>query len=396
MLEYACKISRFDWSSRSPVYHDETKYPNTTMCGYFLNASSEFPVFMSGYSTTAPSRSDNESQAEALLLRTLPLVKLVPDHQTLWGGSIHFKNVRNPLVDVIIVASDNAGNVFQNKVPVAHECVLSWCTKKIRSSYSFATYNEEILSTFINSTAGPDPWTSLPLPNSSTDVYYNEDIVITSESSEKTYGMSNATHFHVWSTFLDIFPAFLTTANASEEPSLKYKTWSVLDSKPFTRKLKFNPWLSSNNVTRHFERMASSMTNLVRSSDSRESIVGSAYNKETFVHVQWAWLTFPFALLVLTLIFLVGTMRKTSKGADETGPGVWKTSAMPSLMYSLPKDLQTKIQTKSHDGENSEPAGKNIKLRLHPKKGWRVSGHPLSPVSPVIVFRSNQPPPGWI
>ncbi|KAF1952535.1 hypothetical protein CC80DRAFT_596616 [Byssothecium circinans] len=116
------------------------------------------------------------------------------------------------------------------------------------------------------------------------------------------------------------------------------------------------------------ERLSTSLTNAIRSSSSREVVRGTAFSLETYVHVQWEWLIFPCILLVLTLVFLVATMVKTSKGAGESGPDIWKTSAMPSLVYSLPKEMQQQFNSSMQmtNGKGEEGTGKSIRLRLHP------------------------------
>lgn len=133
------------------------------------------------------------------------------------------------------------------------------------------------------------------------------------------------------------------------------------------------------------------MTNAMRSNiESITTVPGLAYNKKQFVLVRWEWLTFPLALLVLILGFLIATVIRTSRdGQDDMG--VWKTSAMPTLIYSLPQDVQQNLKGPDTSSGNM----KKVKIRLLPSKGWRVSCHTMT--SPTIAQRSNhQLPPGWI
>ncbi|CAN9085882.1 unnamed protein product [Alternaria alternata] len=182
--------------------------------------------------------------------------------------------------------------------------------------------------------------------------------------------------FQIMVIWDDFFPASYTAANMDQKPKLRFKNYPI---GPSTRFLDFNPWMAPNNVTHHMQRLASALTNVIRSNpQSHELLVGEAYNEEKFIYINWSWLIFPILLLVLSLVFLVATIFKTSKDTDT---GIWKTSAIPALIYSLPKDLQPGLAT------SVTSRSKKVRIRLMPKQGWRVSGQ-VQPVSTA--------PPGFI
>lgn len=409
LLTFGCFNTTFDWVANQtgfPGFQDNTT--SGEMCGYFLNAtndgsSKQSPVLMSGYAIDAFGK-----PGEALLTRLLPLTTN-PDRKALYGGSINFKHVRNPIIDALIVgAVSGPASVYGNIRPVAHECVVSWCVKTIRSSYYLATYKEEVTNTFINTTDGPFPWAVTTITKSpglnSTDMWYllNSNVSITAPLDGKTaswYGVTNDTAFATTFTFDDIFPSFITTANISAKPFMRYK---VAQRGPLLRDLSTNPWVS-NNITHHMERLATALTNVIRSSNSNEMVSGDAYDRENYVFVRWIWLALPLGLLLLTLIFLVATIRKTSKEREQIG--IWKTSALATLLYGLPDHYQERIANRTSLGTPRAKA-KKLKVKLLPTKGWRVSGGMISPVTPnpsiphpvVIhpVHPSSQAPPGWI
>jgi hypothetical protein len=124
-----------------------------------------------------------------------------------------------------------------------------------------------------------------------------------------TYKLDNITQANALFCFDDFFPSFYTAANLSAVLRLRYKAYR---DGSYIRKLKFNPWQYPNNVTRHMKRLAKAMTNVVRSSDSKTMLDGHAYQRESYISIQWEWLAFPLALLGLSLIFLVSTIIKTS------------------------------------------------------------------------------------
>jgi hypothetical protein len=123
----------------------------------------------------------------------------------------------------------------------------------------------------------------------------------------------------------------------------------------------------------------------MRSSPSSTMLAGKAYSVETYVAVHWSWLAFPFILLFLGLIFLVATILKTSK---EGAVGIWKTSAMPSLIYGLPQEVQASLQQDDHVRRKR---ARKITIRLLPERGWRLSRQLVASHTPVRRSRIDEP-----
>jgi hypothetical protein len=388
LLNFTCMLTRIDWTS--DLNATISSYPNATVCGHFLNVTSEEPVLMAGYMVDDA----GDLVGDALLMRTLPLVTN-PLRESFWGGSINFKNLRNPIVDVLISSTLGLSHVYSNEPPTIHECVLSWCVKTMESSYTFGTYFENITHTFMNDTNEGSPWiTELDPVDSGTWTDYIENVTINALStgqnfSEYGWGINNSTMINTVMVFDRIFPAFTTAANNTVAPLLRWRTGSLTEVR--TRKLDFNPWLLPKDIANHLQRMTIAMTNSIRSSSSNEMIAGAAWAAETMISVHWEWLAFPLLLLVFSLVFLVATMIKTSK---DTSTGIWKTSAMPTLIYSLPKETQSQF-TSSSAFTKAEYNNK-VRIRLSMKTGWRVSGqNPLSR-SPQLPRPAHQAPDGWI
>ncbi|CAN9166812.1 unnamed protein product [Alternaria alternata] len=325
---------------------------------------------------------------EALLMRTVPLSDFWTRDPYYGSGSVLFKNIRYPIYDGLIAsAAGGLDSVLRHEPPVVHECVLSWCVQRMRSSYEWGIYSETILSTHLNVKTEPTPWPWIVTKlKTGTDFVYAPNITLevpapappgsTTPGANITYSIWNETAFKVNAIWDDFFPAYYTTNDSTQQPVLRFRNYEF---GPSTRFLDFNPWLAPNNVTHHMERLASAMTNVMRSNrDSNEMIPGRAYNMEKFIYINWLWLIFPILLLVLSLVFLVATIVKTSKDTDT---GIWKTSAMPALIYSLPKDLQQGLAT------SATSRSKKVRIRLMPKQGWRVSGQ---------VQPASTAPPGFI
>lgn len=387
---------KMDWILNSTGPKTEATWPNGTACGYFLNATSSNPVLMSGY--RVPDDASNTTFGEILLMRTLPLVKN-PSREPLYGGSINFKDTNHRLLDALIVSSadGSAQALYRKEKPIAHECMLSWCIKELRSSFSFGFYEETTETVFFNTTKTPYPWNTTYYPEVKvTDTDYFNNITLYPPGTEQAglgWGLSNNTVLDFVLLLDEIFPSMITMANAHAKPFMKIRT--SFNDKVMYRDVRFSPWLAPNNVSNHMQRIATALTNVIRSdSSSNEYIAGKALASETFVQVQWSWLAFPLAMICLCFTFLVATMVKTSgDGIDEYG--AWKTSAMPTLIYGLPQEARKDLTAGSTWRREESGGAKRVKIRLTPTQGWRVSGHDYK--SPTVYNRSGPKAPlGWI
>lgn len=385
-LTFGCLSTRVDWIRNLTGVNSQQKYPNGTQCGYFLNITSEMPVLMSGYLVeSVESEAGKADAGEALLMRVLPLITN-PTRRPLYGeGSINFKHIQNKLQDGIFTSIPDGlvENVYKNITPVVHECMLAWCVKRFNSSYYWANYEEEVIDTFLNDT-GSYPFVFTNSTDSAVKYSGNSTISVTSGNGTVAYGVSNLTSIRAINVFDDIFPSFYTAKNASDEPLLRYQTNGLA---PRLRTMEIVPWASPNNVTRHMERLAVALTNAIRSTPSKELVLGQAFSIERYVAVRWEWLTLPVGLLLSSFIFLAATIY-SSAGQE----GVWKTSAIATLIYGLPDDMQKKIRSSTQTGTPRSRA-KELKVKLQ-SKGWRVSGGLLSPMTPRRI--RSRPPSGWI
>lgn len=411
MLEFGCHETKLDWITTANSFDP---YENGTMCGWFFNATSPNPILMSGYQVNPLT---NEPIGQVLTTRLLPLTTNI-SRRPLFGRSIKFKGHRLPLTDFVVVTPPDGleiekvlASVFRHERPWATECVVLWCVKTIESSYHHAEYTEKITDYFINKTVGPDPWVQIKVEHPLEDrpdavqYIYFQDIILSPDAKNEslTYGASNDTAFNILTIFDTYLPSMETVnINGSNEfalqvkhkdpssspdvstPVMKYRTRF---KSPYERVFYNNPWRAPRNITKHMEDLATTMTNIIRMI-SKDNVTGRAYSEETYVEVRWPWLSLPVGLLLMTFIFLVATIMRTSKEKDNVG--VWKTSAIATLLYGLPDNLQRKIASQA-DGTPRAKA-KELNVRMLPTEGWRASGL-LSPSPPVQNSADRPLPP---
>lgn len=379
-LTFRCAKGTLDWVQAPTLGkgpRDPISYPNGSSCGWWLNA--EEPLLMTGYNIDV----DTPHSDEALLMRAQPLYDL-GSRLFMPGYTAKLNNSRNPLAHVVIVSNIDVDRVRQNATPIANECVISWAAIDMLSTYSEGGYVENITRVLVNNTVASSPWLSNELFDENDvpigfDYSYREDVVVASPSGN-VYQVDNRTHTLAVSIFDDMFPSVYTLINSTHmaDAMLRYKQYLSLSATYRTRNVTYNPFLYAN-ISTHLDHMTNAMTNAMRSASSdTESVLGQAFDLESFVDVRWPWLSLPLGLLAFTGIFLLATIFRSSKEKDHVG--VWKTSAIATLLYGLPDDMSKKMTSSKAHGTPRMKA-KEVKVKWIPTRGWRFSGVSISPTS---------------
>ncbi|CAG8134534.1 unnamed protein product [Penicillium nalgiovense] len=112
----------------------------------------------------------------------------------------------------------------------------------------------------------------------------------------------------------------------------------------------------SNNITESFSRMATSMTDNIRSGIGQTKVDGRAYQTETFIHVRWLWAILPIVTVILSLSLFTATVI-VSRGQ----PVLWKSSVFPLLMGLLQIAPEHEITNIRHLGQ-IQSMSKEIKI----------------------------------
>lgn len=250
-------------------------------------------------------------------------------------------------------------------------------------------YTENVTDTVFNKTLGRDPWTTFVEMDGNETLgmfyEYTENVTIVGNSGFE-YTISNETHTNILSIFDDIFPSTYTVTNTTDmkRAELRFQQYKTAGYR--SRNEDYNPFLYDN-ITSHLDNMASDLTNIIRSAKSSiEMIPGPASDLVSVVEVRWEWLSFPLSLLSFSFVFLVATIIQSSMAQDV---GVWKTSAIATLLYGLPDGVREKVMSAKDKGTPRANA-KRTKVKWLPGVGWRLSG--ASVFSPSSL-RSRRTPP---
>jgi hypothetical protein len=95
-------------------------------------------------------------------------------------------------------------------------------------------------------------------------------------------------------------------------------------------------------VAQTFENVSISLTNYMRQngiSNFSVPAIGIATQDRTCVAIRWAWLTYPAALVALTLLFFVLMVLQTwpspTSAKGQNNPGIFKSNPLPLLYHGL-------------------------------------------------------------
>ena len=318
LLTLACLEESGEWRRNATV--NGTEPSRTLSCGYFLNATSENPILMSGYAVNTSNIPN--SADEILLMRNFNLHDVNVD-QIYWGGSLNYQEPGFPLVDFIQVVSPDAASVLDNKPPVARECAIRWCTQRVVASYEEGHYTEQILSEGFDTSP---PFDALDITDDMVFTYY-KNISISPDGSDLVFSVSNETILPTIFMFQNYFPAYLTTVNETDLPLFRTHNVVDLDSKywPYP----YNPFVGDASGQDYIKNMTRTITNNIRmNSHSSEFFMGSG-GMETYIKVRWEWIALPLALVLLTLVLLLSVILSSRKDGSI---GIWKSSVLAALV----------------------------------------------------------------
>jgi hypothetical protein len=356
LLQFGCMEEDGYWRSgfnySQPAGNNETFHS----CGYFFNATSTDPMLMTGYATN--SSLNNSTAGEALISRLLNF-RDPRTERPYWDHSLNYKHIPAPIINFATVSVADASAAYSNKTPIAHECVIHWCTKTISARYVNGKYSERVLSTFTNQTMIPNP---LVLDGGPATYDFFTNITIEPPGQDETFTVVNDTALQTIFTFDVITPLYLTQSNISADPMLR--TYNDMNTTNRARSLKYtsNHW-ASDDIPQYIADLTTTMTNVIRAYPGSSEMVYGTGILESYVHISWGWFALPVTLLLSTLVFLLRTIVQSRK----EDIGIFKTSSLAILANGLDDTTRTALESGTLLGlyENAY----NVRVALRAEKG---------------------------
>ena len=248
--------------------------------------------------------------------------------------------------------------------PVARRCTLSFCAKEFVSSIEPGrNLNETFISTkalrfenctrkwyegisFLTYTSWLEPCVGVKETTITSPAVFNSDKVSTGTTLYKIGRDSLNTLLEKLQTS---FPY---------SPSLYGHTAEAAGTAPPTLVGDALQYLHESNIELMFDNIADSLTNWIRASSNGTSSIGDAWEQRAYVHVSWAWLALPAAIVALTTVFLVASIIFSL----EKSQLVWKSSALALLFHRLQGWGEMELNKRTQ--KDMEEAAKDWRVHL--------------------------------
>jgi len=216
---------------------------------------------------------------------------------------------------VVQFSSLNSKPMDKSDAAVAWECALYYCVNTFTASVTDGEFSQAIHETWRNDSASY---------SHASDLIYNPpdsiiDIATNSSFFKVAYLAAKALNSFTSETF--------TGSGGIKSPS-----YGSAFSSDVIHALYY-----ASNYSHRMDNLAASMTNNIRKQNDSESspFEGETYKIESYVHVQWAWLTYPLVLLLASLLCLFGTILDSARRKIL----VWKSSNLALLFHGQGLDL---------------------------------------------------------
>ncbi|KAL4886121.1 hypothetical protein BJY04DRAFT_213656 [Aspergillus karnatakaensis] len=169
-------------------------------------------------------------------------------------------------------------------------------------------------------------------------------------------------------------------SNSPADSRFEICTWTPLDDYPFVGRREQAYTKSTNNgwtrVDRNsrweiggthrivqtglepfMEKLAASLSALAME-DSDATVSGTVYDTEVYVEVQWLWIVFPGALVLLANLFLAVTILLNRRGRMP----LWKSSTLALLYHGLERIEQDERWYETASGMEQKASGVDVRL----------------------------------
>jgi len=213
------------------------------------------------------------------------------------------------------------GNYF-NTLPTTHQCAIYFCV----NTYEVTVENNNATTTVVSSWTSEygTPTVGAALEPGGMDGTQNAVL----QPPRDDIGESNNTYTIAAGTLANLQAWLIMTLSGSMNTSFSEVLAPVWAGDEMVVLDQTTDWSFL------MAALARAMTSYIRDpQQSKEAncVYGTATRDETFVQVQWHWLTLPTALVGMSILFLGGTMLKNESKHALT----WKSSSLALLFHGL-------------------------------------------------------------
>ncbi len=198
----------------------------------------------------------------------------------------------------------------------AWECVLSYCVNVYSANVHDGNFEESVTRSWLNNSASLDQ---------GSDLIYRPPTFITNTTGSES-------EFRVADLAARAMNSFMSETFTGSGGINSSRSGSAFSSDVI------QALYTAENYSSTIQNLAQAMAkNIRRQNDSGLSpFSGIAYQGETYVHVRWAWFSYPVAIIVLTIILLAGVIIENAQGQLR----VWGASNIALLFHGQGLSLE--------------------------------------------------------
>jgi hypothetical protein len=254
---------------------------------------------------------------------------------------------------------------WEDAKPTATECALYLCANAYESKSEDNIMKERILGSWANKVPGsygidPNPWNAASansvgwvkiLGSNLYDPWVKRtDLQLVIPPSESEHlPQSVRREFNVSHTFIysvidylleytkgELASLYMSSALGREGPPDESLNMLSYPSQALDMPAILDVLWDSTNLTITFDNVARSVTNYIRNSSKDRRHQGELKKWVLHTHVNWAYLTYPIAMLVAGIAYTILTILESTR----LHMPVWKESALPTLLHGFDNDTQ--------------------------------------------------------
>ncbi len=221
----------------------------------------------------------------------------------------------------------------------AMECAMWYCVNTYTATVVDGKLTQDLLSSWRNDSA---------LPSQSSDLIYHPPASFTNTTAQ--FSVFRVTHLAAKS--MNRFMSELFTGSGGVNSSGSAFTSDIIQA-----------LYNTDQLSKLVDNLAISMTNNIRQqneSNFTRDWRGTAWKSETYVHVRWAWFSFPAALVLLSLALLTGTIIETRY----RNIMIWKSNNLALLFHGRGLKLDTLDDTPVNKLSQMTEKAKGISVEL--------------------------------
>ena len=209
----------------------------------------------------------------------------------------------------------------------AHECALWFCVQAHYANVSFGVTEHKVTAHWNQAQKAEDFYDTLNLTN------IPEEFKVTPGVK---YSVAERSRLASWEGLKLLLYGIVSSVDTGEVAVVNSDDSPIDGLKGL--------WYAAHDIDSWMRNLTLSLSNNVRLTGKTAQLDDAQYNgvawtQEVYIKVQWAWIVFPWALVLLSLFFLVLTIVQNRK----TDP--WKNSSSAILYTRLEQDLHDDAAT---------------------------------------------------